>query len=124
MNLYDYFENTKGLGVLSTADGNGKVNSAVYARPHVMEDGKFAFIMRDRLSHENLKSNPGAAYLFVEDGDGYKGKRFHLSMVREEENPEKIAELRRRKYETEEESKYLVYFQVDEELPLISGKKG
>ena len=48
MNLRTYFEDTKGLGVLSTADGEGRVNAAVYARPHVMDDGSLAFIMRHK----------------------------------------------------------------------------
>ena len=39
MELRDYFENKNGLGVLATADVEGKVNTAVYARPHIMEDG-------------------------------------------------------------------------------------
>jgi hypothetical protein len=68
MNLKTYFDETKGMGVLSTADGKGRVNAAVYARPHVMDDGTLAFVMRDRLSHENLTSNPHAAYLFREEG--------------------------------------------------------
>ena len=51
MDHNDYFENTKGTGVLSTADDNGKVNAAIYARPHFLKDGTVAFIMRDRLSH-------------------------------------------------------------------------
>jgi hypothetical protein len=37
MNLKDYFENAKGLGVLATADADGKVNWAVYARPHFLD---------------------------------------------------------------------------------------
>ena len=65
MNLKMYFDETKGMGVLSTSDGDGHVNAAVYARPHVMEDGKLAFIMQDRLSHHNLQTNPHAAYLFM-----------------------------------------------------------
>ena len=60
MNLKQYFENTKGLGILSTADSSGKVDAAVYARPHFMDDGTLALIMRDRLSHYNLQSNPHA----------------------------------------------------------------
>jgi hypothetical protein len=44
--------------VLATADGDGKVNSSVYARPHMMEDGSLAFIMRDRLTLKNIQSNP------------------------------------------------------------------
>jgi len=36
MNLKTYFENTRGTGIISTADSNGRVNAAVYARPHVI----------------------------------------------------------------------------------------
>ena len=67
----EYFKNTKGIGVLSTADDSGKVNSAIYSRPHILDDGGIAFIMRDRLTHHNLTENPRAAYLFVEEGPGY-----------------------------------------------------
>jgi hypothetical protein len=42
MDLKDYFEKTSGLGVLATADSNGLVDMAVYARPNVMEDGVVA----------------------------------------------------------------------------------
>ena len=37
MNLSDYFENTTGTGVLATADSNGNVDVAIYARPHVID---------------------------------------------------------------------------------------
>jgi len=120
MKLRDYFENTKGKGILSTADRNGKVNSAVYSRPHFIEDGKLAFIMRDRLSHSNLLSNPHAAYLFIEDGPGYKGKRLYMSMVREEKNVDQIESLQRRKNEiTVNEDRFLVFFELDQERPLV-----
>ena len=45
MEMKDYFENTAGTGVLSTADGSGKVDAAVYSRPHVLEDGCVAFFI-------------------------------------------------------------------------------
>ena len=51
MTLKEYFETNKGLGILSTADSQGKVDAAVYSRPHFMEDGTIALVMRDRLSH-------------------------------------------------------------------------
>ncbi len=123
MDLHKYFENTQGVGVLSTADSQGNVDSAIYARPHVQEDGTLAFIMRDRLSHKNLQSNPKAAYLFLEKGDGYKGKRFFLTKVGQEQDQEKIEALRRRIYKDDhamhQEAKFLVYFQIEKELPLI-----
>lgn len=84
MDLKEYFENTKGIGILGTADDAGKVDAAVYARPTILEDGSLAFIMRDRLTHHNLQSNSHATYLFVENGPGYKGKRLYLTKVREE----------------------------------------
>jgi len=124
MSLKEYFAATKGLGVLSTADGDGKVDSAIYARPHFMEDGTLAMIMRDRLSHLNLQSNPHATYLFKEEGPGYRGKRLFLTKVREEENTELLQSLRRRKSDYGEgESRFLVFFKVDKELPLIGDGK-
>lgn len=122
MNLRDYFENTKGVGVIATADHDGRVDAAIYARPHVMEDGLLAFIMLDRTTHKNIQANPHATYLFKEDGSGYKGKRLYLTKVKEEENAEIIESLRRRSYVSDresKESKFLVYFKVDKERPLI-----
>ncbi len=119
MELETYFKSTKGKGVLSTADADGTVNSAIYSRPHFI-DNKLAFIMRDRLSHKNLQSNPRAAYLFVEEGPGYKGKRLMLTKVSEEKNAAQIQTLQRRKYdETPDEDRFLVFFELDQELPLI-----
>ena len=119
MNLKEYFENTKGTGVLATADGDGKVDAAIYARPHFMEDGTLAVIMRDRLSHHNLQSNPHATFLFMEEGPGYKGKRLFMTKVREEKDSELLYSLRRRQYPNDEEAKFLVFFKLDKELPLV-----
>ena len=120
MSLKEYFDTTKGVGVLSTADSDGQVDAAIYARPHFMEDGALAFIMRDRLSHHNLQSNPHATYLFKEEGSGYRGKRLFLSKLGEEENTERLASLRRRKtVYGNGEDRFLVFFKLDNELPLV-----
>ena len=120
MELKDYFESTKGIGVMATADADGKVDAAIYARPHFMEDGTLAFIMRDRLTHHNLQSNRHATFLFIEDGPGYKGKRLFLTKLREEENSELLHSLRRKQYpDDKEEPKFLVFFELDKELPLV-----
>ena len=122
MNLEQYFDSTKGLGILSTADSNGKVDSALYARPHIMEDGTMALIMRDRLSHHNLQSNPHATFLFKEEGSGYNGKRLFMTKVREEQNTELLESLRRRKsVYGNGEDRCLVFFKLDKELPLVGG---
>ena len=120
MTIKDYFNSTKGKGILSTADSSGNVNSAAYGRPHFMEDGTLAFIMRDRLTHHNLTSNPSAVYLFIEEGNGYKGKRLYLTKLKEEENSPLIKEIQRREYDIDPgENRYLVFFNLSKELPLI-----
>jgi hypothetical protein len=122
MELKNYFENIKGFGVLSTADNNGKVNSAIYSRPHVMEDGSLAFIMRDRLTHKNTESNPHAVYLFREDGPGYNGKRLYLTKIREEQDSDLIDSLSRRSYSSDKdrrESRFLVYYKLEKERLLV-----
>ena len=120
MELKSYFEVTKGTGILSTADSNGKVDAAIYSRPHFIEN-KIAFIMRDRLSHKNLETNPHAVYLFIEDGPGYKGKRIYLTKVKEEKNSDLIDSLKRRKKKDSNpyEDKFLVFFELSNERPLI-----
>jgi hypothetical protein len=120
MKLSEYFDHKKGLGVLSTADGDGKVDAAIYARPHFIEDGTLAFVMRDRLSHHNLRSNPHATYLFKEESSGYRGKRLFLTRVREEKNTELLESLRRREsVYRDSEDRFLVFFNLDKELPLV-----
>jgi len=124
MSLSEYFENTEGFGVLATADGEGRVDAAVYARPHIMDDGTIAMIMRDRLTHHNLQSNPHATYLFREKTTGYKGKRLFLTKIREEQGGELMQSLSRRQYiDGKDEAKFLVFFSIDKELPLIGAGK-
>ena len=128
MDLQKYFRDVKGRGVLATADGDGRVDVAVYAKPHFMEDGSLAFIMADRLSHHNLQSNDKAAFLFMEEGPRYKGVRLFLSRIREEKNTELLRTIRRRKYAAErgaeETSRFLVFFRVEKILPLIGAGQG
>jgi len=127
MDLREYFEGARGLGVLATADDQGRVDVAVYASPHVMDDNTIAFIMPDRLTHHNLQSNAHAAYLFKEDGPGYKGIRLFLKKLREEQDSELLHSIRRKKYASEkgeeETSRYLVFFTVEQTLPLIGAGK-
>ncbi|WP_075354900.1 pyridoxamine 5'-phosphate oxidase family protein [Desulfovibrio sp. DV] len=121
--LKAYFEEVKGFGVLSTSNMSGDVNAAVYSRPHGMDDGSLAIIMDDRLSHKNVLENAKAHFLFMETGPGYKGKRLSLTMLREEEDTELLQDLCRRCHPKElakEQSKrFLVFFRIDKELPLI-----
>lgn len=123
MKLKDYFENNHGTGVLSTADSEGKVNAALYSRPHVFDDGTIAFVMRERLTYRNIGSTHYASFLFIEGGGGYRGLRLYLKKIREEDDSPLIPEMTRKSLTPEEDRakgpKHLVHFNVEKILPLI-----
>jgi hypothetical protein len=128
MKLSQYFEKTKGRGVIATSDSKGKVGTAVYGRPHFINEKTIAFIMADRLMHKNLQSNPHAAYLFMESGEKYVGKRLYLTKIKEVKDRALIDKIRRKEscpvYTVYKDTiKYLVYFRINKVLPLIGDKK-
>lgn len=125
MELREYFEGAKGRGILATADAEGRVDAAVYARPHILDDGTVAFIMRDRLTHANTQTNPYVAFLFMEEGTGgYKGIRLFLTKIAEERDTERLYALRLKGHNELQETPqergplFLVTFKVDKILPL------
>ena len=127
--MTDYFENTKGHGVLSTCDKDGRINSAVFGRPHIDQgDGTLSFIMPGKRTYANLAENFHATYLFIEEGQGWRGKRLQLTKVGETNARELIEPLRRRTYSAADEAKvgplFLVSFRLDEELPLLGEGPG
>lgn len=123
MNLKNYFSEQKGAGVLSTSDSEGRVDAAIYARPHFMEDGRLAMIMRDRLTHKNLQENPYAAYLFMENKPGYQGVRLYLKKTSEDTDPVLIKKMTRRSLteaeDLEKGPKFIVYFAIEKVRSLI-----
>ncbi|MBN1830193.1 MAG: pyridoxamine 5'-phosphate oxidase family protein [Deltaproteobacteria bacterium] len=126
MNLAQYFEAAEGLGILATADAEGKPNAAIYAKPHVIDEETVALIMADRKSLANVRTNPCAYYLFKESGDGFKGKRLVLKRVREEQDKTLIESMRRKpqassSFMRDGETRVLVYFNVVRIIPLIGG---
>ncbi len=122
MKLSEYFDLKKGYGVIATADKNGEVNAAIYARPHFMDEETIAFIMREKKTYANLQENPNATYLFIESGGGYSGKRIYLTKIREESNDALIAEICRRCDYTmfsQNLSRHVVFFKINKTLPLV-----
>ena len=74
MDLADYFENHQGLGILATADSDGTVDLAIYAKPHVVNENTVTFVMQERLTHQNFRSTLHAAYMFVD-------KLLHVQLI-------------------------------------------
>ena len=123
MDLAVYFEKADGTGVLATCDPGNIVDIAIYAKPVVIDNNTVAFVMRQRLSHQNLRTHLTAAYMFIEKGPGYKGLRLHLTMQREETNRTMIAEMQKKQpcicSEKDDSEKFLVFFTVDRIRPLV-----
>ena len=123
MKLKDYLESTDGISIFSTADSDGKLTTAIYSKPRSMENNTIAFIMRERLTYHNIRNNPHAAYMFIENSPGYQGIRLFLTKIREDDDPEIIARMTRRNLTPDEDKakgpKHLVVFRVDMILPLI-----
>ncbi len=127
MNIAEYFSRIKGFGILATADSEGKVDVAFYTIPHIVEEKIVAFVMRDRLSHQNLQSNPYCAYMFLENGRTHSGLRLYLRKLREEKNSPMIDSMKQQNPQIhplkfDDSDKYLVYFLVDNVRPLEGDK--
>ena len=79
MTLKQYLESSEGKSILSTANADGMVTSAIYSRPHVFDDGTIAFVGKvedapkvDGL-HLNLRGRilaPGFIDVHVHGGNG------------------------------------------------------
>ncbi len=129
MTLSEYFENTRGFGVLATTDAAAQVDQAIYSKPLFSnndDDGTCSFIMGNRLTHDNVEHNPSASYLFIENGGGFVGKRLSLVIVGEEADSEKIQAIRN---STEMnlplsygDCKYLVHFHIEGVRPLCGNE--
>ena len=124
MNLSDYFKSTKGTGILATSDSEGNVDIAIYGKPYVMTEKIIAFNMLDRKSYANIRSNPNAAYMFIEKTEGYQGKRFHLIKFNEQSDSDRVKKLKKkhpRIFKPDMVNKHLVYFLIKKSRPLVEG---
>jgi len=123
MKLSELFSNP-GLGVMSTSSSDGKVNSAVYARPHVIDETTLVWGMTDKRTHQNLTRNRHAAYLFKLHGAGFSGVRLALEVIRTEEEGALLEEIRKNTDEivgpgAGASITHAVWFKVTEVRPLI-----
>lgn len=94
MNLAELFINP-GLGVMSTSSSDGRVNSAVYARPHIIDETTLVWGMTDKRTYQNLTRNRHAAFLFKTDQPGFNGVRLALELIRTEEEGELLTMIKK-----------------------------
>jgi hypothetical protein len=68
--------------------------------------------------------NGKAAYLFMEKGQGYEGRRLYLTMTGEDRDQEKVDQMRRAGHQCSNNSQsIIVYFRIESERPLVGGEK-
>ena len=128
MRLSAYFKQAKGFGVLATTDAAGQVNQAIYTKPLFLAEGDdttCSFIMSNRLTHDNVKHNPSAAYLFLEENKSFAGKRLSLVVGEQEADIDKIKAIRTRNALPIDDAdcNYLVHFHIAGVRPLIGNEE-
>lgn len=122
VNLAEYFAKNPGVGILATADAQGRVDLAVYETPEVIDDKTISLNMLDRLSYQNLKSNPNAAYMFLEASGNWNGKRLYLKKIAEMPGIERVRELKKNNLPLPDPaltSKFHVRFTVERIRPAV-----
>lgn len=113
-----------GMGVMATAGIDGTVNTAVYAPPHVTEDGTAAWGMTEGRTYRNVQGNPNASYLYIYPGGGYQGVRLTLRRKEVRESGSVLEMIRARTRESSGEGaasaiKYVTFFEILEERSLV-----
>jgi hypothetical protein len=112
-----------GRGVIGTATKAGVVNMAVYAVPHIVDNGTVAWGMTDGRTWNNVRENPNASYAYFAPGEGFRGARLTLSLSRTEDSGEMLEKIRERTGASSpgnpEAIKHVAYFKVVETRPLV-----
>jgi hypothetical protein len=81
--LVEYFNKQPRLGVISTSNKDGKVDSAVYGSPQMIDEKTVLVALAKGRTFANLQENPNAIFMIMEQGAGildWKGIRVYLRM--------------------------------------------
>ncbi len=97
--LMDYFNKQPRIGVLSTANGSGAVDAAVFGSPQMVDEKTVVIGSGENRTLADLRENPHAVYLIMEPGEtvmDWKGIRVYLKMTALETSGEGLETYRRR----------------------------
>jgi len=131
--LMEYFNKQPRLATLSTADKNGKVNSAYFGSPRMIDEK--TIIMGTSLNRtlSNLKENPQAVFLLMEPGKAvadWKGVRVYVRMKAHETDGPKLDQIRAAIAEKvgQEKAKKMIHaaitFEIEDIRPLADFGQG
>lgn len=95
--LMEYFNRQPRLGTLSTADKNGKVNSAYFGSPRMTDEKTIVMGSGYNRTYQNLLENPYAVFLVMEPGKTvpeWKGVRIYVRLTEHETSGKKLEQIR------------------------------
>ena len=82
--LMDYFNKQPRLGTLSTSSKDGKVNSAYFGSPYMVDEKTIIMGLTKNRTLFNLQENPNAVFMIMEPGktlSEWKGVRLYVKMT-------------------------------------------
>ena len=130
--LMEYFNRQPRLGVISTSSKDGRVDSAVYGSPQMIDEKTVMVAFARGRTWANLLENPHAVYMIMQPGKGlqdWKGVRVYLRMLEHFQSGPKLEAYKKEaaKIVGEEAVKMiavLATFEVEEVRPLIDFGQG
>ena len=96
--LMEMFNTQPRIGTLSTADGEGNVNSAVFGSPQMADERTVVMGIGNNRSFRYLKANPKAVFTVIEPGETtmeWKGCRVYLEAISMETEGELLDTIRK-----------------------------
>ena len=130
--LMEYFNKQPRLGILSTADKNGKVDSGYFGSPRMIDEKTIFMGLGKNRTFANLQENPRACFLIMEPGSKlpeWKGVRVYLKMIDCQTSGEKLDNVKSRIAEAagENAAKMIhaaITFEIEEIRPLADFGQG
>ena len=95
--LIEYFNKQPRLGTLSTADKSGKVNSAYFGSPRMVDEKTIFMGLGNNRTFANLQENPKAVFMVMEPGKtimDWKGVRIYVKMIDCQTSGKKLDQLK------------------------------
>jgi hypothetical protein len=131
-NLIEYFNKSPRLGVLSTSSTDGRVDSAVFGSPQMIDEKTVIAATANNRTFANLKENPHAMYTIMEPGEeitDWKGIRVYMKLKEYATSGELLYMIRTQAANfVGEEGAKLIYaaltFEVYEVRPLVDFGQG
>ncbi len=95
--LIKYFNKQPRLGTLSTADKTGKVNSAYFGSPRMVDEKTIFMGLGNNRTFANLQQNPNAVFMVMDPGESimdWKGVRMYVKMTECQTSGAKLDDLK------------------------------